>query len=230
MAVNLDKEIFNVIITIMKIKKVMLFCYDFPHKKTQDFLIRLLIEGYKVEYVIAAPLKKLDIQEPSVHIAPHHIGLIHPKVLCNMLGVTYNTYDHNSQESINYVIRHSVDLYIISGARILSSALINASHQRILNIHPGLLPEMRGLDTLPWSIYENIPIGISGHLISQKIDGGFLIYKENLSLYYDDTIIDVSLRLLEKQSDILIKSIKQLETIKTPVRNLDSKKICIILK
>lgn len=194
----------------MKIKKLMLFGYHFPHKKTQDFLFRLLVEGYQIEYVLAAPWQKLNLSPANIRIAPENVGLIHPQKICQRFGINYLVFEHNSQEAIDYLQKHQVDLGIISGARILSKAVIKAAKNKILNIHPGLLPEVRGLDTLLWSIHKNRPLGISAHLLGARIDSGRLIYKEKLRLKKDDTVIDASLRLLEKQTDILVKSLQVL--------------------
>ena len=185
----------------------MLFVYDFPHKKTQDFLFRLVVEGYKIEYCIAAPWKKLNIKSPSVRIDQTHVGLVHPGLICQRLKIKYLSSDHNSEQTINFIKNNPVDLYIIAGARILSKQIIQACKNRILNIHPGLLPDIRGLDTFLWSIYNKKPLGISAHFISSKIDSGYLIYKEQLILHKDDTLLDVNLRLLEQQSEVLIKSL-----------------------
>lgn len=195
----------------MKTKKLMLFVYDFPHKKTQDFLFRLLVEGYKVEYCIAAPWKKLNISPSSVRIDHKHQGLIHPKKICEYFNIKYQVLDHGSQETKEYIRKNPVDLYIISGARILTKEVIEACQGRILNIHPGLLPDVRGLDTFLWSIILKKPLGITTHLITPKIDSGLLVYKEKLPIYKDDTAFDITLRLLEYQTDILIKALKKLE-------------------
>lgn len=195
----------------MKTKRLMLFVYDFPHKKTQDFLFRLLVEGYKVEYCIAAPWKKLQITPSSIRIDQKHQGLIHPKKICEYFNIKYQVLDHGSQETKEYIRRNTVDLYIISGARILTKEVIQACGGKILNIHPGLLPDVRGLDTFLWSIYYKKPLGITAHFITPKIDSGYLIYKEKLHLYKDDTPFDVTLRLLEQQTDVLIKALKILE-------------------
>lgn len=192
----------------MKIKNVMLFAYDFPHKKSQDFIIRLLAEGYNIKYVIAAPWVNLKITNTSVHAAPSHEGLIHPKKICNRFNIPYLSLEHNSLGTINYLKSHPVDLYIIAGARILNKEVIESARNKILNLHPGILPQVRGLDTLLWSIYYDEPIGISSHFVSERIDLGKLIYKEKLKLNAQDTIVDVSLRLLEKQTDVMIKSIE----------------------
>ena len=198
----------------MKIKNLMLFTYDFPHKKTQDFIVRLYAEGYKVTYVIGAPRKKLNIAKSKFRLSPHNVGLVHPHKLCQALGITYLRSSHESKKTIKYLISHPVDLYIVSGARILPEKVIKAANNRILNIHPGMLPEVRGLDTLLWSIHYDVPLGLSAHFISSKIDSGLFIFKEKLFLDKDDTIIEVSLRLLESQTDFLLKTLKKLKGLK----------------
>ncbi len=197
----------------MKINEIMLFAYDFPHKKTQDFIFRLLVDGYKIKYIIGAPYKKLNVSVPSIRISPVHEGLIHPRKICEKFGIKYEVMEHNSAEAGAYLDRHQVDLYVISGARILSDRIIASSKNKVLNIHPGLLPEARGLDTLLWSICYDIPIGITSHFISNKIDKGVLIKREVLELKKDDTLLDISLRLLEKQSDVLSSTLEILRKI-----------------
>lgn len=207
----------------MRIKNVMLFCYDFPHKKTQDFILRLLVEGYTIKYVIAAPWKKLTTEQPAIRIAPSHTGLIHPQKICQRFEISYKVFPHESPETTGYIKGNPVDLFIISGARILPNKLVEEPGKKILNIHPGLLPEVRGMDTLLWSIYHNVPIGITAHFISSRIDSGIFIYKEKLRLYKTDALIDVSLRLLEKQPDILIKALDILKSISpATTANLDT--------
>lgn len=206
----------------MKTKNVMLFCYDFPHKKTQDFILHLLTNSYKIKYVIAAPKEKLNIPKSFAKITPENVNLIHPKKLCRIFDIPYLVFKHNNQETISYLNKNPVDLYLISGTRILSKAVIKAARQRIINIHPGLLPEIKGLDTFLWSIHNDIPLGITAHFINRKVDSGFLIYKEKLTLKKNDAIIDISLRLLENQSNILIKSLKILKKSKfSDLVNLD---------
>ena len=203
----------------------MLFCYDFPHKKTQDFIFRLQVENFNIKYVIAAPWKKLIIPPSTIKISPEHVGLIHPKIICKKFNIKYIVSNHNSLKTINFLEKNPVDLYIVSGARILAKKVIESARSKILNIHPGLLPEVRGLDTVLWSIYYNVPLGITAHFIGKKIDSGLLIYKEKLSLKLSDSIFDISLRLLEQQTEVLIRSLRILKRSNIrELQNLDLKK------
>ena len=45
----------------------------------------------------------------------------------------------------------------------------------IINFHPGLIPEARGLDTPQWCIYDGIPLGVTSHFIDSKVDAGRII-------------------------------------------------------
>lgn len=198
----------------MKTKQIMLFVYDFPHKKTQDFLFRLLVEEYEIKYCIAAPWKKLNIKPSVIRIDQKHEGLIHPQKICQYFKIKYLPFDHDSKEVLDFIEKNPVDLYIVSGARILSKEVIEACNGKILNIHPGFLPDVRGLDTFLWSVYFNKPLGITAHFITSKIDSGLFIYKEKLHLFKDDTPFDITLRLLENQTEILIKALKILESKK----------------
>lgn len=203
-------------------RHLMLFTYDFPYKKTQDFIFRLMLEGYHIDYIIAAPWQDLNLSSPSMRIKPRHTGLVHPKLIADYFKIPYKVYNHNSYETISYLKAHPVSFSIISGARILKKDVINAAQNKIINIHPGLIPETRGLDTLLWAISTNQPIGITAHFIDPSIDGGSVIYREKLKIYPDDTIIDISLRQLEKQTDILIKSLMFLRQGETKLQKVDT--------
>jgi len=206
----------------MKVQDVMLFIYDFPHKKTQDFIWRLFIEGYRIKYVLASPWINLNIPKSTLDLTNHYENLIHPKIICKKLNIRYYSLNHNSSNALNIMKHNSVDLFIISGARILSRDVVGLTENKLLNIHPGLLPESRGLDTIQWAIYNDIPLGISGHLVGKKIDAGYLIYKEKLKLYGNDRLKDISFRQLDRQSSVLIHSIKKINETKTfKFRNLD---------
>ena len=195
----------------------MVFAYDFPHKKTQDFIHALTTHHYKIDYVISAPWKKLPT---SSHLSSHYKNLVHPRVLCERLKIPYHVLEHNNQEAIELLRKAPVDLSIVSGARILSPEIIKVCRSKILNLHPGLLPEIRGLDTLLWSIYYDYPIGISAHLISSKIDCGTLIYKELLKLYPTDSLARINQRLVARQSHVLLKALTLLST-QSFTENLD---------
>jgi phosphoribosylglycinamide formyltransferase-1 len=189
----------------------MLLTYDFPHFKSMELLFRLILEGHRVEYAIGAPRRNLGLPTPTLRTELHYSGLVHPQKICKRFNIPYYVFDHNSKECFEFLKKNPVELGIVAGARILKDYIIDTFSLGILNLHPGYLPYVRGLDTLKWSIYLDQSIGITSHLIDKKIDAGRLILVRLLDLYPDDTLLDISHRMLEVQPDLLIESLRVLE-------------------
>ena len=64
----------------------------------------------------------------------------------------YFVLNHNSNTIVDIIREHSIDLGVIAGARILDHKIIKLFNRGIINFHPAILPECRGLDSLLWSI------------------------------------------------------------------------------
>lgn len=191
--------------------KLALFAYNFPHKKTQDFLFRLLVEGLTPDIVLAANRTDLKIPQPTLRVKPNHIDLIHPREICNRFGIYYYVLEHNSEECCRLLRENQITIGVISGARILDQKVIESVAKGIINIHPGLLPEGRGLDALQWAIIENRPLGVTAHIINRRVDNGRILKRFEICEYFDDTLIDLSLRLEQAQTTILAEAITTLE-------------------
>ena len=183
--------------------KLAIFAYDFPHKKTQDFILRLFLEGYKIEFAVAAEPIKLNLPESTLRVKPNHIDVLHPATICQRLGIPYYVLPHNSEEVAKLVQTNDIEIGIIAGARILKKHIIESVSQGIINFHPGFIPEVRGIDALKWAIYQDQPIGVTAHFIDERVDAGGIILKQEIPIKKDDTFIDLSLRLEEIQVNLL---------------------------
>lgn len=188
--------------------KIGLFAYNFPHKKTQDFVFQLLTEGYEITAILAADPVKLNIPPSVIKTKIRHQGLIHPEAIAKRFGIPYHVVKHNSDEAVELTRQYGLDLGIISGARILKPKIINEYATGIINYHPGLIPESRGLDAMLWSIHNNIPLAVTAHLINEEVDGGSILQVEKIPVYKDDTIFDLSERLYEWQLTMIGSSIE----------------------
>ncbi len=184
-------------------KPLVVFAYDFPHKKTQDVLLTLFGLGYPVGWVIAAPWKKLNIPSSALRVKVKHEVLFHPRQLAERLKAEYIATSHNSDELQELLARIEPELGVIAGARILKKPVIQAFSIGIINLHPGLIPEVRGLDAMQWAIYQDLPLGVTAHLIDHRVDAGRILVKKRIPVYEDDTLFDVSERLYEHQLLVL---------------------------
>ena len=106
--------------------------------------------------------------------------------------------------------KNKLDLGIILGARILKQEVIDAFKVGIINMHPGILPENRGLDNIKWSVIKNLPIGTTSHFIDSRIDMGEKLLSEQIKIYPDDEFLDFCVRNQNLEQEIMIKSLKKI--------------------
>ena len=186
---------------------IVVFAYNFPHRKTQDFLFRLQVEGFRVSHVLAADPVKLNIPPSEVRTKLRHCGLVHPREVAGAVGAEYVVVPHAGEEIAEILDGIGPGLGVIAGARILKRPVIDRFSIGIINFHPGLIPEARGLDALLWSIRGDLPLGVTSHLIDERVDAGRILERREIPLHADDTIFDLSERLYEVQIEMLRSSV-----------------------
>ncbi len=187
----------------------LVFAYDFPHKKTQDVILRLVAIGRTPMAVIAAPPVSLRVPAPAIRLKPRHSDLMEPHALCRSLDIPYLVLPHNSDACLFELDALGAHVAVIAGARILSRAVIERVPGGIINLHPGLLPDVRGLDALAWALYRELPLGVTAHLINERVDAGLVLESERIDEFPDDTLVDLSLRLYETQLRVLPQALER---------------------
>jgi phosphoribosylglycinamide formyltransferase-1 len=191
--------------------KICVFAYNFPHKKTQEGLYKLFQNDVKISHVILSDFEKLNIPTPKFRVGLKNMLYDDPKEICNRLNLNYSVTPHNSDDCEKFLNNEKFDLGIILGSRILNKKIINKFKIGILNMHPGLLPENRGLDNIKWGIINNIKQGVTTHLINEKIDLGVLVEKKTIDVFTDDTLIDIFLRIQNMELNMMISSIEKIK-------------------
>lgn len=193
-------------------RSLMVFAYDFPNYKTQEILVRLAVEGFNIKYVIGAPFKKLNRPQSEVRDAPALIATMQTSDICKRLGIPYHVFDHCSRECERFIASTPVDIGIIAGAQIIAPNIISQfTTGGIVNTHEALLPWIRGLDTLKWSIAKGLPMANTIHFIDATIDQGKLIYAEKTEIKPTDTPLDVSLRMIQTKPNVLVTALRKLD-------------------
>jgi len=197
------------------VEKFGIFAYNFKHKKTYEGLIKLFINGYKPECILAADPVKITFYKSKYRETLKDIDYPHPEDIAKSFSIPYYVVDHKSQDCIKIIKDNSLDLGIILGARIIPEKIINSFQLGILNMHPGLLPENRGLDNTKWAIINGFKQGVSTHLIDKYVDKGLLIDRQEIDVYPDDTLIDILFRLQNLELKMMIEYLNKLREGKT---------------
>jgi phosphoribosylglycinamide formyltransferase-1 len=104
-------------------------------------------------------------------------------------------------EMIARLHQHKVDLVCLAGyMRIISSAFVAAFPNRILNVHPSLLPAFPGLDAQRQAFdYGAKVAGCSVHFVDEAVDHGVIILQKTVPVNDDDTVETLSARILEQE-------------------------------
>jgi hypothetical protein len=85
--------------------------------------------------------------------------------------------DQNSSTSLAQLRRWSPDLIIFAGGNILRKPLLQLPRRGVINMHLGLLPQIRGMNSPEWSLLTRVPPGITIHYIDAGIDTGAILKK-----------------------------------------------------
>lgn len=127
-----------------------------------------------------------------------------------------NYYIVSSKSDMNRIIKNEVkpDLTLVgSFGLIFSEDMIEKLNRKIVNIHPGLLPDYRGRHPLPQAILnEEKYMGLTAHVLTKEIDKGFIIKKEKEKINYEESYKENEKKLLNlfpKVIDYVIKKYKK---------------------
>jgi methionyl-tRNA formyltransferase len=184
--------------------KMILFTYSFPHKKSQDMIFLLNYFGYKIDAVLAAKPQKLNLPAKKFKYKVRHDYLFDLKDLCQRQDIDYFEVEHhNSKECEEILDKYRPSIGIVAGARILKKNIINKFSQGIINFHPGIIPETRGLDSALWAVYYGLPLGVTAHFIDERVDAGRIIQKKEISIAKNDSFFDINEKLYDLQLKML---------------------------
>lgn len=105
--------------------------------------------------------------------------------------------------------RHGVELVCLAGyMRILTPVMLDAYRNRIINIHPSLLPAFPGLHAQrqAWE-YGVRYTGCTVHFVEEEVDAGPIILQAVVPVLPDDTVGSLSARILEQEHRIYVEAI-----------------------
>lgn len=107
----------------------------------------------------------------------------------------------HDDEIISTLRAHHVDLVILAGyMRLLSPGFIQAFPQRILNIHPSLLPSFPGLDAQQQAFDYGVQVsGCTVHFVDEQLDHGVIITQRVVSVLDTDDEPTLAHRILEQE-------------------------------
>ena len=111
------------------------------------------------------------------------------------------TREEHDAEIVAELKRRDVSLVCLAGyMRLLSSQFVRAFENRILNIHPSLLPAFPGVDAQRQALVHGVKItGCTVHIVDEQLDHGPIVLQRAVAVLDDDSIETLSARILEQE-------------------------------
>ena len=122
-------------------------------------------------------------------------------------GLSREVFDQSLQQVID---QYQADLVVLAGfMRILTPAFVQHYQNRIINIHPSLLPSFVGLHTHQQALDAGVKLhGATVHFVTAELDHGPIIDQACIRVLSDDTEQSLAQRLLEKEHLIYPRAVR----------------------
>ena len=128
--------------------------------------------------------------------------------------VSKKEYGNEASNKILELTKGKVDLIVLAGyLSILDGEILKEFKDRIINIHPSLIPSFCGDKMYGIHIHNAVKAsgvrftGCTVHFVNEKVDGGAIILQEVVPVYFDDTAEDIQKRVLVEEHKLLPKAI-----------------------
>lgn len=176
--------------------KIGILTYQSAHLKTAQILSGLLSAKKHELHIFAQPLRSFKPRQPLFEHRPHQFVGDDIADIARREAISYTAIADDSE------VPSGMDIYVVAGAGLLSPECVRG--KRILNVHPGVIPLVRGLDAFKWTILGDYPLGLTLHFIDARADMGDILTIVPTPVYQNDTITQLAARHYEAEIRLLI--------------------------
>jgi phosphoribosylglycinamide formyltransferase-1 len=134
--------------------------------------------------------------------------------------------DFASRESFDRALAEEIDRYspklvaLAGFMRVLTPGFVEGYRNRMLNIHPSLLPAFPGLNTHERALAEGVKLhGCSVHFVTADLDHGPIVAQAAIPVRRDDTAASLAQRVLKQEHVIYPRAVRWFLDGKLVIRN-----------
>jgi phosphoribosylglycinamide formyltransferase-1 len=154
-----------------------------------------------------AEIKVLIYNNPSAKVKKRAQEYHIPTVLLDHRQ--YQSRENLDQEIVAIFKDYGVDWVIMAGwMRITTQVLLDGYPNRVINVHPSLLPSFKGIKAIEQALQAKVKItGCTVHLVSLEVDSGEIIMQAAVPVLSDDTLDTLHARIQVQEHRILPQAI-----------------------
>ncbi len=125
------------------------------------------------------------------------------------------------KEIRDHLHRHQVQVVVLTGfMRVLKEPVLGEFRDRIVNIHPSLLPKFKGVAAWKQAFEAGeTETGCTVHLVSEDIDSGRILAQSKVPIHPDDTVDGLFARIQMEEHKLLPKVLGEWRQLGLPVAN-----------
>lgn len=152
--------------------------------------IKLLVTDVKTAYA-RKRAKKYDV--PSIFVDPKQFK-------------DRRSFD---KEIVKILRKEKVELVVLAGfMRIITPYFVRAFKNRIMNIHPALLPSFKGTDAINRAHKYGVKVtGVTVHFVDDKVDHGPVVFQKALEIRENESLEDLEERIHRVEHSLYPKAV-----------------------
>lgn len=122
----------------------------------------------------------------------------------------YSSRESHEEEIVALFEKFKTDLVVTAGyMRILSGFFIEKYRNRIINIHPSLLPSFPGIHSQKKALEYGVKItGCTAHFVDEGMDAGPIIMQVPVVVHEHDTVESLSIKILREEYVVISESVR----------------------
>ena len=125
-------------------------------------------------------------------------------------GKGYTSREEYDQAIIQRLKKDEIELIILAGfMRILSRHFVNEYKNKILNIHPALLPDFKGANGIKDAYEANVDVtGVTVHFVTEELDSGPVILQEKVPIEKDETLEELEEKIHKVEHEMYPQAVR----------------------
>ena len=122
----------------------------------------------------------------------------------------YPIRENHDTRVVEILKEHNVDLVVLAGyMRVFTDVFISEFKDRIINVHPSLLPSFKGVKAQWQAVDYGVRVsGCTTHFVGLEMDAGPIIKQKTVKVFPDDTGETLAERIIEEEHKLIVESVR----------------------
>ena len=136
---------------------------------------------------------------------------------CHLSSTTHPAPEQLDQAILLTLEKHEVDLVLLAGyMKLLGPQTLSRYRNRVLNIHPALLPKHGGTGMFGMSVHEAViaakesVTGVTIHIVDEEYDHGPIVAQCEVAVLEGDSPESLAARVLEREHELWVETLQKI--------------------